>query len=106
MVCCFVILDGILPSPLKQNWSVSVLHLRLRPTIRRILDPPPETPSTDPPDLPLPNTTRFIFPSAGFPIQIAFRTGPRSLIRREAAANEGEGGDSGDRSLPGGLDVG
>ncbi|KAF8512427.1 hypothetical protein JB92DRAFT_2928587 [Gautieria morchelliformis] len=100
-----VALDDTISSPLKQNrpGNVPVLHLRLRPTIRRILDPPPVTPSSD---LPLPNTTPFIFPSAGFPIQIAFRTRSRLPIRREAAQNDGEGGDRGDRSLPGGLDVG
>lgn len=79
-----------------------MLHLRLRPTLRRILDPPPDPPSTE---LPLPNTTPLIFPSPGFPIQIAFRTGRRP-IRREAAANEGEGAERGDPSVPGGLDVG
>lgn len=84
-----------------------MLHLRLRPTIRRILDPPPETrSSSDSSALPLPNTTSFIFPSAGFPVQIAFRTRTIQPIRREAVTNESEGGDRGDRTVPGGLDVG
>lgn len=78
-----------------------MLHLRLRSTIRRILDPPPITsPSSD---LPLPNTTPFIFPSPGFPIQIAFRTRGRPPIRRGTNNNEAEGSNPGDRSLPGGL---
>jgi len=89
----------------KPDRNLPVLHLRLRPTIRRILDPPPETPSSssDSSNLPLPNTTPFIFPSAGFPIQIAFRTRTRGQARRDVAANEGAGGG---RSVPGGLDVG
>lgn len=103
-VCLPDPLDDNISTPLKQNRSVPVLHLRLRSTIRRILDPPPALPSSS--DLPLPNTTPFIFPSAGFPIQIAFRTRGRPPIRREAADNEAEGGDRGDRRLPGGLDVG
>ncbi|KAF8584827.1 hypothetical protein K439DRAFT_1633229 [Ramaria rubella] len=102
---CSADLDGTISSLSKTHRSTPILHLRLRPTIRRILDPLPviSTPS-DPSDLPLPNTTPFIFPSAGFPIQIAFRTRTRAQARREAAANEG--GDGAGRSVPGGLDVG
>ncbi|KAF8510573.1 hypothetical protein BU17DRAFT_77661 [Hysterangium stoloniferum] len=88
-----------LESSSKLDSSRSVLHLRFRPTMRRILDPPPLIPRANSSDLPLPNTTPFIFPST-------FRTRSRAQGRREATMNEGEGRTAPERVVPGGLDVG
>ncbi|KIJ39455.1 hypothetical protein M422DRAFT_781033 [Sphaerobolus stellatus SS14] len=106
----------------RSTTSTPVLHLRLRPTIRRILDPAPPISSSNASQLPLPNTTpTFVFPSSSFPIQIAFRTRTRGQVRRDPVAEQsgndqdpGTGrdgeGDSGiggrGRTIPGGLDVG
>lgn len=92
----------------KSDRNIPVVHLRLRRTLRRIIDPAPQIPVSDS-DIPLPGTTpSFIFPSGELPLRFAIRIRTRAQARRDAAAAPSTlaGNESRQtRTVPGGLDV-